>query len=322
MQLIWLSGPTAKVVTLSITRRKLLISALAAAALVFVLGGVMQFFGLRVAIEIRPEWARALGAVTSASERDRLEQYYQNQLNTLENQIGHLSQQLSALEKTKRKLVDIIPANAVRTGAGGQGGPAGLIDPLDWFAPTATAQLHKLSLASARLENRISALDEAWNQEGEWLQRLPIQVPILAEHHISSGFGLRLDPFTRLLRRHEGVDYVAPTGTPVVATAPGRVTRAGYWGPYGYMVDVEHEWGFTTRYAHLSRIRVEPGEVVHTGQTVGLLGNSGRSTGPHLHYEVHFRDRPINPRAQHVLQIAQQHSVFPQHIEARNQHVR
>jgi len=317
MQLIWLSGPTARVVTLSITRRTILVSLGCLAALLLTLGAWIQFFGLRVAIELRPELARTLGAVTTASEQERIEQHYQTQLATLEQQINGLTQKILSLEKTKQKIVELIPAKPVRNGTGGQGGPVKLLEEFDWFAPSATEKLNQLSLISSQLDQQVSLLSEAWTQESLWLKHLPIQAPVLAEHHVSSGFGLRRDPFTRALSRHEGVDFVAPTGTPVVSTAPGRVVQAGYRGAYGYMVDVEHEWGFTTRYAHLRRILVKVGDEVEVGQTVGLLGNTGRSTGPHLHYEVRFRDRPIPPEADHVIRVARQQRVFADHLEAR-----
>lgn len=317
MQLIWLSGPTARVVTLSITRRTILLSLGFLVALLLTLGASIQFFGFRVAIELRPELARTLGAVTTASEQERIEQHYQTQLATLEQQINGLTQKIVTLEKTKQKIVELIPARPARTGAGGQGGPVRFLEEFDWFAPSATEKLNQLSLISTQLDQQVSLLSEAWTQESLWLKHLPIQTPVLAEHHVSSGFGLRRDPFHGALTRHEGIDYVAPTGTPVVSTAPGRVIQAGYRGPYGYMVDIEHEWGFSTRYAHLRQILVREGDLVETSEPVGLLGNSGRSTGPHLHYEVRFRDRPIPPDADHVIRVARQQRVFTDHLEAR-----
>jgi murein DD-endopeptidase MepM/ murein hydrolase activator NlpD len=317
MQLIWLSGPTARVVTLSITRRTIWLGLGTLIAVLLVLGASIQFFGLRVAIELRPELARTLGAVTTTSEQERIEQHYQEQLTTLEQQIDGLTQKLATLEKTKQQIVELIPARPARAGAGGQGGPVRFLEEFDWFAPSATEKLNQLSLVSSQLDQQVSLLSETWTLESLWLKHLPIQAPVLAEHHVSSGFGLRRDPFTRALSRHEGIDYVAPTGTPVVSTAPGRVIQAGYRGAYGFMVDVEHEWGFTTRYAHLRRILVRVGDVVQVGQPVGLLGNTGRSTGPHLHYEVRFRDRPIPPEADHVIRVARQQRVFPDHLEAR-----
>lgn len=186
-----------------------------------------------------------------------------------------------------------------------------LLSEFQWFAPKATERMGKLHEDTWQLEHRVTTLNRLWSLEKDWLTRLPLLSPIVEPHHISSGFGLRRDPFTRALSRHEGIDFVAPTGTPVLATAPGRVLQARYWGPYGLLVEIEHEWGFATRYAHLSRLLVKEGDTVQAGDTVGLLGNTGRSTGPHLHYEVRFQERAIQPQADHVIRTARQHTVFP-----------
>jgi len=128
-----------------------------------------------------------------------------------------------------------------------------------------------------------------------WLKALPTGVPVKHDFRVTSGFGIRNDPFTGQLAMHEGLDFVAELGSPVVATAAGTVVRSGWDGAYGNVVEVSHIEGFTTRYAHLSkRIAVE-GKKVNRGDTLGLLGSTGRSTGPHLHYEVMRFDRVLNP---------------------------
>jgi murein DD-endopeptidase MepM/ murein hydrolase activator NlpD len=94
---------------------------------------------------------------------------------------------------------------------------------------------------------------------------------------------------------HEGLDFVAPLGTPVLATAAGSVTRSAFDSTYGNVIEVSHIEGFTTRYAHLSQRNAQVGQRVTRGQALGLLGSTGRSTGPHLHYEVMRHDRVLNP---------------------------
>lgn len=136
---------------------------------------------------------------------------------------------------------------------------------------------------------------------------LPIGQPVRDDFRLSSNFGYRRDPFTRRSSRHTGLDMAAPTGTPIYVTAPGTVIDAGRRGAYGYMVEVEHAFGLTTRYAHLSVISVAAGQQVGYGDQVGLMGSTGRSSGPHLHYEVRVRDEPRNPigfirAGQHVFQ--------------------
>jgi murein DD-endopeptidase MepM/ murein hydrolase activator NlpD len=111
----------------------------------------------------------------------------------------------------------------------------------------------------------------------------------------SSTFGYRLDPFSRRLSQHAGYDIRAPHGTPASATARGVVISAGYDGEYGNCVIVDHGGGLRTRYAHLSKIDVTLGQTVDRGKTVGRVGSTGRSTGSHLHYEVHVNGQPVNP---------------------------
>lgn len=127
------------------------------------------------------------------------------------------------------------------------------------------------------------------------VQTLPIHHPAIGAAQ-SSTFGVRQDPFLKRKALHGGLDFAAPTGTPVAATAAGTVVSAGTNGGYGKMVEVEHAGGFVTRYAHLSRISVQEGETIEAGTIVGAIGSTGRSTGPHLHYEVRRNGSAINPK--------------------------
>jgi murein DD-endopeptidase MepM/ murein hydrolase activator NlpD len=137
-------------------------------------------------------------------------------------------------------------------------------------------------------------------------RQLPLARPLGETANITSGFGIRRDPFRRTLAMHSGVDFKSPTGTAVVATADGRVVAAGSEGAYGRMVEISHDNGVATRYAHLSEINVTVGQLVANGSVVGKIGNTGRSTGPHLHYETRVNRRAVDPakfwQAQHAVQ--------------------
>ena len=124
---------------------------------------------------------------------------------------------------------------------------------------------------------------------------LPIFEPITDDYAISSGYGYRKDPIHGGRAFHYGLDLIAWTGTPILASGDGVVRFAGRMHNYGNVVDIEHGCGFMTRYGHLRSISVKLGEKIEKSQKVGSLGNTGRSTGPHLHYEVHFQGRPYNP---------------------------
>lgn len=126
------------------------------------------------------------------------------------------------------------------------------------------------------------------------IENLPLKHPIVGSK-MSSKFGTRRDPFLRRYAFHAGIDFKARTGTSVKPTAQGRVVKAGWQGGYGKMVEVDHGNGTTTRYAHLSRILVKRGQIVSIGTTIGKVGSTGRSTGPHLHYEIRKNGKAINP---------------------------
>ena len=120
-------------------------------------------------------------------------------------------------------------------------------------------------------------------------QRAPFAVPVRDAYRFTSGFG------TRWGRLHAGTDFAAPIGTPIYATADGVVTEAGWHSGYGRLITIQHEFGIETRYAHLNAMRVSIGQRVSRGDRIGDMGNSGRSTGPHLHYEIRVGGTPVNP---------------------------
>lgn len=124
---------------------------------------------------------------------------------------------------------------------------------------------------------------------------MPLGVPMVDDHRQTSGYGTRVDPFRGALSFHAGVDLGGKSGAKIVAANNGRVEFAGWKTAYGNVIDVKHEYGFTTRYGHLSQISVRPGQVVKKGQVIGVQGSTGRSTGEHLHYEVRYNDKPLNP---------------------------
>ena len=112
---------------------------------------------------------------------------------------------------------------------------------------------------------------------------------------MASGYGYRRDPVYGTSKFHEGMDFSSPIGTPVYATGNGTVTNASWKSQYGNLIEISHGYNYTTRYAHLSEILVKPGQAVKRGDLIGKVGNTGKSTGPHLHYEVRFRGQPQNP---------------------------
>ncbi len=168
--------------------------------------------------------------------------------------------------------------------AGGMGGP---------FVPPRTPreatsferQLYRISVARIQIQKLTRSL-----------HNVPVRKPLEGEVDLASAFGIRQDPFTGSPAMHTGLDIHGEPGDPVRASADGTVTAAGWNGGYGRMIDVDHGNGLSTRYAHLSAIDVHVGQSVRTGQIVGKVGSTGRSTGPHLHYETRVRGEAVDPQ--------------------------
>ncbi|MDO6669017.1 DUF5930 domain-containing protein [Paracoccus sp. 1_MG-2023] len=169
----------------------------------------------------------------------------------------------------------------IRAGYSGQGGP---LTPMSYSTRGNAA----LSEGETKARQIVVTLDQM-NTYRIAIEKLPLAMPIFQSFRYTSPFGRRWG------RMHEGVDMAGPVGTPIHATGDGVVTHAGRSGAYGNLIKIEHELGTETRYAHLSRINVKVGQRVSQGDTIGAMGNTGRSTGSHLHYEVRMNGRAVDP---------------------------
>ncbi|PPB81734.1 murein DD-endopeptidase MepM/ murein hydrolase activator NlpD [Albidovulum inexpectatum] len=167
----------------------------------------------------------------------------------------------------------------LQRGYSGQGGPLGPLLP-------AVSDIDDPDMQRAR--NIIQNLDRI-NLYRLAVEKTPLTIPVRGSYRYTSGFGRRWG------RMHEGVDLAGPIGTPIQAPADGVVVFAGRQSGYGNLIKIRHEFGIETRYGHLSRIRVKVGQKVSRGEVIGDMGNTGRSTGPHLHYEVRVNGKPVNP---------------------------
>jgi murein DD-endopeptidase MepM/ murein hydrolase activator NlpD len=174
-----------------------------------------------------------------------------------------------------------LEAAAPRAGVGGPFVPVKL--PPD--AGTFERQLYRINITRAQVErlNRTLAL-------------VPYRKPVVGEVEFTSGFGVRSDPFLGRPAMHTGLDFRASTGDPVRATANGKVASSGWAGGYGRMVEIDHGNGLSTRYGHLSEIGVKVGDTIKIGQVIGAVGSTGRSTGPHLHYETRIDGEAVDPQ--------------------------
>jgi len=158
--------------------------------------------------------------------------------------------------------------------------------------PSADMLIQEINLRTASLGALVAELKARESQ----IARLPSIWPALVKRRgITSPYGYRKDPFTLRVRHHDGTDITAPSGTPVLATADGKVTFAGYDGDYGKIVRISHGNGMETGYGHLQSYSVAPGQTVKRGDLIGKCGTTGRTTGAHIHYEVRINGKTVNP---------------------------
>ena len=158
----------------------------------------------------------------------------------------------------------------------------------------------KMDLLARQIYVQSKSFDEVVDlckQHDEMLTCIPAIQPVANKNlkQTASGYGMRIDPIYKTLKFHSGMDFSANVGTPVYVTGNGNVVQAGWDGLYGKCIVIDHGFGYTTRYAHLNKISVKVGQQVKRGETIGEVGSTGKSTGPHLHYEVHVKGQVVNP---------------------------
>lgn len=192
---------------------------------------------------------------------------------------AHTAQAAGAIRQ-----VGLDPNAMIGASREGMGGPLIRFDPAPRGAGPLDPRFVRLTASLARMDMAQAGLD-----------RVPNAMPASLDF-ISSGFGARTDPIDGGAAFHPGLDFRGPIGAPIHAAAAGTVSFAGQRSGYGNCVEISHGNGLVTRYAHMSRILARPGERVATGTEIGAIGSTGRSTGPHLHFEVRINDRPVNPR--------------------------
>ncbi|HUE84250.1 MAG TPA: M23 family metallopeptidase [Pyrinomonadaceae bacterium] len=195
--------------------------------------------------------------------------------------MNELHNRVEAVEDTSRKLAEKSGVIQEQASSPGAGGPE---------LPFDSDSLAIVEEKTARLEMELQAHEAVLREKGY----TPTVWPV--EGTLESGFGGRRNPFGGgSWEFHSGQDIDAPAGVPIVSGASGKISFVGWQNGYGQLVIIDHGGGLTTRYAHLSKIEVKLDQTVERGQFIGLVGSTGRSTGPHLHYEVRINDQPVNP---------------------------
>lgn len=243
----------------------------------------------------QPDW-QAEQAQQQAVERARRTQ--QAQLDALALRVSQIQAQVMRIEGLGERLVKLANLDAAEFNFGkdpGQGGPveATALD-ISYAAPDFMGELETLSSRLKDRERQLIVLEDVLEATGSAAHGHPSGQPV-TDGWLSSYFGMRTDPFTGRPAIHQGLDFAGKLGSPIVAAAGGVVIWSGSRYGYGNLVEIDHGKGFVTRYAHNLQNLVRVGQSVRKGQQVARMGSSGRSTGPHVHFEVLRNGQPVNP---------------------------
>ena len=296
MQIILISDRLARARSVSLSLRHLFGSALLALAVVLGATAGLYWLTLRYAAEVPLPALQRLVLSAHEAETERSRAFVQQNLNAMAVKVGEMQAQLTRLDALGERVSALAGVKDFRFNeAPGLGGAAPTLMPPQNLSLADFSE--KLTVLSRQVENRndmLGVLEAQLFEQAVKKRLMPTMMPVRASYN-PSGFGRRVDPFTGQWALHEGIDFIADKGSPIMAAAAGIVTFAGLHPQYGYMVDIDHGNDLVTRYAHSSKLLVREGDVVQRGRKIAEVGSTGRSTGPHLHFEVRFRGVAQNP---------------------------
>jgi murein DD-endopeptidase MepM/ murein hydrolase activator NlpD len=305
VHIILVSDRLATSKTIVLTWWHVALGAAALVAAIVMLASLMSYLTVRHAAEIKlPFLQEMVEATTAESSRASRERVREN-LNAMAVRLGEMQAQLMRLDSMGERLAGLAGIKVQDLGMAADGPKDGRGGPVLQPTPLSQDELkHAVESLSHQLEAKTDAMSLLESQlldERIRKSKLPTSVP-LQSGWIASSFGWRVDPFTGAADMHPGVDFPAEVGTPIRSAAAGIVINVETHPSYGNFVDVDHGDDLVTRYAHCSKILVQPGALVRRGQVIAEVGTTGRSTGPHLHFEVRIRGVPQNPNR--FLQVA------------------
>ncbi|HUK03925.1 MAG TPA: M23 family metallopeptidase [Burkholderiales bacterium] len=298
MQVILIPSRLAKARSVSLSLRHLAAAAAIGVATVVALAGALYWLSLRFAADLKIPLVHQLVLAVQKSESERSREFMQQNLNAMAVKIGEMQAQLTRLDALGERLstmAGIRPQEFRFSETPGMGGAQSTTLPPQNL--TFAQFSEKVALLGRQMESRtdmLGLLEAQMFEQAVKKKAMPTMMPVNSPYNASS-FGYRIDPFTGQQAMHEGIDFITDVGTPVVAAAGGVVQFAGFHPQYGNMVDIDHGNDLVTRYAHLSKVLVKEGDLVQRGRRIGDSGTTGRSTGPHLHFEVRYRGVAQNP---------------------------
>lgn len=291
MQIILVSRHLKSARTITIMPRHVLGAVAVFLLLVFVSSALFSMLSLHLRLPIVEQILVSIQQQETRETRN----YITNNLNMMATRLGELQGRLLQLDSLGARVSDLagikkMPPPAVE-GKPGQGGP---FIPAPLSATELQQEIERLSVEVDRKADDLAFMEFSLLEKRVEERLMPTTLPV-RNAIMGSSFGYRSDPFSGMRSRHDGLDFAAPPGTPVMSAADGVVVVASFHPEFGNMVDIDHGDGLLSRYAHLSELKVAESQIVRRGEQIGAVGSTGRSSGPHLHFEVRMLGVPQNP---------------------------
>lgn len=290
MQIILVSRHLKAARTITIMPRHLVLTLFVLLALVFSTSALFSWLSVHLRLPLVEELMLSLQQQEEKKARDHLD----NNLQLMATRLGELQGKVLQLDTLGERISGLVGVKRPLVNAAakpGQGGPY-IAAPMS--AGELQREIDRLAGAVEQRSDDLAFLEFKLLEKRVKDRLLPTILPV-KDAALGSPFGHRSDPIAGLRSMHEGMDFSAEPGTPVVVAADGVVLSAAYHPEYGNLIEVDHGEGLTSRYAHLSRMEVQPGSLIKRGAQIGAVGNTGRSTGPHLHFEVRMLGVAQNP---------------------------
>ncbi|MEP7064360.1 MAG: M23 family metallopeptidase [Betaproteobacteria bacterium] len=301
MNIILVTGANARARTITLDWRHWAIGGFAMCVVFVAFTLLFNFLTLRWAAAVQHPWLQAIVLADQRQEAQRNLEKVQGHLNAMAMRLGELQAQVLRLDGLGERLAKSVglkpqelPSLTTPETAPGRGGPVSSLPSRSFTEDEFEKMMARLTDQVELSRDQYGVLEALLVQDSANRKFLPTHEPI-DDGWFSSNFGYRVDPFTGMRTFHEGIDFPAQRGTTITAAASGKVIFAGVHPEYGKMVDIDHGNGLVTRYAHASQLLVNDGDLVLRGQSIAKVGTTGRSTGPHLHYEVRLNGTPQNP---------------------------
>lgn len=299
MQIILLHPRFTHARSVTLTRRHLLLVGILFLTSVIAVAALLFYLVFHNAADL-PSPFRDMVPSASTGDDGKKDKFLKENLALMARKLGEMQAELmrlDALGERVQGLAGVKPTEFNFREAPGRGGPAPSMDGTSSRDLTLSEFQGLLDAMASDLEHRsdyMNVVESTLMIDKVQSKMMPTSQPVNVSYN-ASGFGYRIDPFTGRSAMHEGIDFPAPIGTPIVAAAGGVVTTAEFHPQYGNMLEIDHGNDIITRYAHTSRILVHVGDIVRRGQHVADIGTTGRSTGPHLHFEVRIKGVAQNP---------------------------